>query len=222
MNVGHSASRPHRRVRLKGYFVAGLHFFHCGRQRGSSIAFLERFFCRLGSDRTHVLIQIFLLGEGPFGRTPANPQGFGGANGGPFVFRDDAEEIALGHSLQVTGNFPGYGVVHTHQLGAHPGRTNHAAVQHSGHAHIRDVWPLAENFGREIDARDGLADDCVGRRIFGFAEAFHIQREAFAGNLQRIIEIAGSRELSIRDFSGGIGLHAHDAFANLELAGRGA
>ena len=48
-----------------------------------------------------MLVEIILLGESLLRGRPVDAHGFGGANGGPFVFRDDADEIAFGYGLHI-------------------------------------------------------------------------------------------------------------------------
>ena len=101
MNIGYSASGPHGGVRLKRHFVGGLDFFGRGCESAGGVALLSCLFRGFGSHRAHVLIEILLLGEGLLGGRPIDAHGFGGANGGPFVFRDDADEIAFGYGLDI-------------------------------------------------------------------------------------------------------------------------
>ena len=75
------------------------------------------------------------------------------------------------------------------QRGADGGRTHHAAVQHSGKAHVVDVLELAGDHGRHVGTADGLAED--GPLAGGFALGLLIERE---------VEFLAADQLAVGDF----------------------
>ena len=91
------------------------------------------------------------------------------------------------------GNIAHRGFVDRDQAGADEvadidagiGRTNDAAMQHAGHAHVVDVHQFAGRLRRQIDARHRLADDGVGagglhRNIVRQFKADGFARDQFA------------------------------------------
>ena len=162
---------------MDGEVVSGGDFFHA--------VFAHRFLCvadisghivigHLGG--ADVLHQLVLLGQA----LPARPRGFellGGFDGGPFILGNDAEEVALAHELDDTGNAADRRLVDALQRRSDRRRPYHAAVQHAGHAEVLHVGEFAGHLVRNVDARDRGADDLEVFRVLGLRRLGVVDRE---------------------------------------------
>ncbi len=106
---------------------------------------------------------------------------------------DDADEVADPDHGDEPGNIADRGLLDRDQAGADKrpgidagiGWSDHAAVQHAGHAHVVHIDQFAGRFRRKVDARHRLPDDRVGIDRFDLNaisqfEADRLSRDQFA------------------------------------------
>ena len=187
LEIGNGAARTHRGVRLKGPFVARFHFLRGGREDGGSVSLIRHYARGLGSGGAHVAVQIFAFGKGLHGRAPANLERFRGADSRPFILGDHADKIAFHDDFHHAGNTLQRLFVYGGRSGSDAGGPDHAAVKHAGDAHVGNVGEVSKNFRGHVHAREGGAYDGVTRGVFRLAGALHVESEAGAGNVERIV-----------------------------------
>ena len=193
LHIGHSAARPHARMRMGRIFVFG-----ADHTRGTGKTFLDLAILPLNGAlddwRMADVIMHFAMGRKIRLRLrPCDLQRLQRAHRIPFLRCDNGEQVLDMHDPRA-GNFRNRGLIHPHRHRAGDGRAQHARMQHSGQAHVPWKIEFAEYLFWQVDAPDRLADDAVilvglqgriGRdivRIAPLAVPFHIRIEGMSAN----------------------------------------
>jgi hypothetical protein len=75
--------------------------------------------------------------------------------------RDDAEEAAVAHDGNKTGNCLDCGFIDSFELRAVTRRAHRTAVQHARQSNVLNVGGAARNFGRDIQSLNRLSYEVV-------------------------------------------------------------
>ena len=186
------AGRAGRSVGVDGEVVGGGDFLHALlAHRLGGVADIAGGLVAEHLARAHVLEQLGLLRQ-PFPFRPARLELARRLDRGPLGLRHHAEEIALAHDLHDAGDVLDRAFVDAFELGADRRRPDHAAVQHAAHAQIVDVGEAPGHLGRDVDARDRLADDLVVLRVLELRRlgVVELDREHLAADQLAIADAA--------------------------------
>ncbi len=166
--IGNRAGRADRSVHLVRPDVGSRHRLRRAGNRRIDIALVDQSprRRRIGTQRGLDVLQVGQRRH----RLPGNLQLRCGLDRIFLALGDDANEVADLHNGDKSGDVAHGGLVDRDQavadeitdIDAGIGRTNDAAMQHAGHAHVVNVDQFAGCLRRQIDARHGLADNGVG------------------------------------------------------------
>ena len=166
--IGDRAGRADRGVHLVRPDIGSRHRLRGAGNRRIDIALVDQRSRRrrIGAQRGLDVLQVGQRRH----RLPAHLELRRGLDRILLALGDDADEVADPDDGDQSGNVAYRGLIHRDQavadevtdIDAGIGRTNDAAMQHAGHAHIVDVNQFAGRLRRQIDARHGLSDDGVG------------------------------------------------------------
>ena len=166
--VGDRAGRADRGVHLIGPDVGPRHRLRGAGNRRIDVALVDQRarHGRIGAQRGLDVLQVGQRRH----RLPGHLELRRGLDRILLALGDDADEVADPDDRDKSGDVAHRGLVDRDQavadeiadIDAGIGRTDDAAMQHAGHAHVVNVDQFAGRLRRQIDARHGLADDGVG------------------------------------------------------------
>ncbi len=131
--------------------------------------------------RSQVIVEIRLARQ-PAAGGPRRFQRRRRSNRLPRLFGDDADEVLADDHLDEAREVPYGRFVHALERRTDLGRPDDRAVDHSGHAHVVDVFQLRGGHRGQIDTRHRLAEDRPFARLFAFRVRIHRQAESPAAH----------------------------------------
>ena len=205
---------------LERPFVIGLDHPRGGFERFIDIAdFLAADLALAHRRVADVVVERGLIGERRLGVGPFHLELVGRPDGVPFLVGDDAEESLLPHHPRA-GDVRDRAFLDFHRHAAGDGGADHAAVHHAGPPDVGAEVLLRVDLGRDVLARDRLADDLVILRILRLGLAGRVERVApLLVPIELHVEITAADQLGIGGALARVVLGMHHAVADGERVG---
>ena len=208
-------------MRLERPFILGLDHARRGLEGLVDIAGLLAVDLALAHRRVaNVVVERGLIGERGLGVRPFHLERLRRLDRVPFLVGDDAEEALLPHHLGA-GDLLDRAFVDLHRHRAGDGGADHAAMHHVRHLDVGAEVFLRVDLGRDVLARDRLADDPVILRVLGLGLAGRVEGVVeLLIPVELDVEIAPADQLGVGRFLARIALGMHHAVGDGERVGR--